>query len=58
MLVVYESTAQSDAAYVADAESLDVRWFDVPDIPWLDLAFDTTAAALRDWTARHPASAR
>ena len=58
VLVVYESTAQSDAAYVADAESLDVRWFGVPDIPWPDLAFDTTAAALRDWTARHPASAR
>ncbi|HEX5479038.1 MAG TPA: NUDIX hydrolase [Dehalococcoidia bacterium] len=58
VLVVYESTSPSAAAYVADAESLDVRWFDLGDIPWDELAFDTTAAALRDWTARHAPDAR
>jgi hypothetical protein len=28
---------------------LDVRWFNLDQIPWSELAFVTTEAALRDW---------
>jgi hypothetical protein len=28
-----------------------VRWFTAADIPWSDLAFDTTAQFLRDWVS-------
>lgn len=52
VLVVYQGTSASDDARVADAESLDVRWFAIDDIPWSALAFDTTEAALRDWVER------
>jgi ADP-ribose pyrophosphatase YjhB (NUDIX family) len=52
VMVVYEGTSSSDAAYVADAESLAVRWHSVDDIPWTELAFDTTAEALREWVVR------
>jgi ADP-ribose pyrophosphatase YjhB (NUDIX family) len=30
-------------------EALEARWFDPEDIPWDDLAYDTTRWALRDW---------
>jgi len=30
-------------------EALDARWFKPQDIPWDDLAYDTTRWALRDW---------
>jgi ADP-ribose pyrophosphatase YjhB (NUDIX family) len=30
-------------------EALEARWFDPSDIPWDDLAYDTTRWALRDW---------
>ena len=30
-------------------EALEARWFDPRDIPWDDLAYDTTRWALRDW---------
>jgi hypothetical protein len=33
-----------------------VRWFSADEIPWADLAFETTEAALRDWIARRFAS--
>lgn len=52
VLVVYEAEAPTADAYVADPESLEVRWFERDDIPWDDLAFDTTTAALRDWCER------
>jgi ADP-ribose pyrophosphatase YjhB (NUDIX family) len=51
VLVAYEAESASDAAIVGDAESQDVRWFAQDDIPWDDLAFETTDAALRDWLA-------
>ncbi len=57
VLVVYEAESATDAAYVADPESLQVRWFTPADIPWPDLAFDTTEAALRDWMKRHASEA-
>ncbi len=53
VLIVYLAESPTDAAYVADPESLQVRWFTPADIPWHDLAFDTTEAALRDWTNNH-----
>jgi ADP-ribose pyrophosphatase YjhB (NUDIX family) len=52
VLVVYAATSRSDAAIVGDFESLAVRWFAPDAIPWDDLAFATTTAALRDWIAR------
>ena len=30
-------------------EALEARWFDPEDLPWDDLAYDTTRWALRDW---------
>jgi ADP-ribose pyrophosphatase YjhB (NUDIX family) len=52
VLVVFAGTSTSDEAYVADPESLQVRWYDRDAIPWDELAFETTDAALRDWLAR------
>lgn len=49
VLVVYTGTSDSDAATVADPESLQVRWYAMDAIPWEELAFETTVAALRDW---------
>ncbi len=49
VLVVYTAESASDAAVVGDRESLSVRWYAPEAIPWADLAFETTAAALRDW---------
>ena len=31
-------------------EALEARWFEAEDIPWDDLAYDTTRWALRDWS--------
>jgi ADP-ribose pyrophosphatase YjhB (NUDIX family) len=53
VLVVYEAESESDAAAVGDFESSEVRWFAPDEIPWDDLAFDTTDAALRDWLRKH-----
>jgi ADP-ribose pyrophosphatase YjhB (NUDIX family)/predicted RNA-binding Zn-ribbon protein involved in translation (DUF1610 family) len=52
VMVVYEGTSANDDAYVADSESLAVRWYAADAIPWAELAFDTTEQALRDWLAR------
>ena len=52
VMVVYEGTSTTDAAYVADHESLAVRWCGADAIPWPDLGFETTEQALRDWLAR------
>ncbi len=56
VLVVYTGISASDAAFVGDAESTDVRWYASDDIPWADLAFDTTEAALRDWIRNRSSS--
>jgi ADP-ribose pyrophosphatase YjhB (NUDIX family) len=48
-LVVYAGESASDDARVTDPESLQVQWFGIDDIPWDELAFVTTEAALRDW---------
>ena len=49
VLVVYNGVSASGEARVTDPESLDVRWFNIDEIPWSELAFVTTDAALRDW---------
>ena len=37
------------------AETLEIREFGADEIPWLDLAFQTTTWAIRDWVKlRHP----
>jgi len=58
VLVVYRGESDTDAARVADAESVDVRWFGADEIPWGELAFATTEAALRDWDQARQADPR
>ncbi|MDO8614261.1 MAG: NUDIX hydrolase [Dehalococcoidia bacterium] len=36
----------------AGREALEARWFDPRDIPWDELAYDTTRWALSDWLER------
>ena len=57
VLVVYRGTSDSDAALVGDFESMAVQWYAPDDIPWSDLAFETTEQALRDWIAWRVAGA-
>ena len=57
VLVVYDARSTHGDAVVGDSESLAVQWFAPDEIPWPDLAFETTAHALRDWIARHAPSA-
>ena len=52
VLVVYEGESETDAAIVGDFESSAVRWFTPREIPWPDVAFETTEQALRDWLRR------
>jgi mutator protein MutT len=60
VLVAYTATSDTDAAFVGDAESMAVLWFAVEDVPWSELAFDSTEAALRDWVRiyTHASSSR
>jgi mutator protein MutT len=55
VVVVYRGAAGAGEAIVGDSESSEVRWFAAADILWGDLAFETTAAALRDWVAARSA---
>jgi ADP-ribose pyrophosphatase YjhB (NUDIX family) len=48
VIVVFRATVASGTAGPG-TEASEVRWFNSADIPWADLAFDTTEAALRDW---------
>jgi ADP-ribose pyrophosphatase YjhB (NUDIX family) len=50
VVIVYEGTAVGDAA--VGEETSEVRWFAPHEIPWGELAFDSTEAALRAWVAR------
>lgn len=52
VLVVYEGTSETDEAVAADHESMRVEWVLPREIPWAELAFETTEAALRDWLNR------
>lgn len=50
VVIVYEARAIGEPS--AGEEADEVRWFHPNDIPWDDLAFDTTHAALGDWVKR------
>jgi ADP-ribose pyrophosphatase YjhB (NUDIX family) len=50
VVIVYEGMARSDAA--CGHETSEVGWFAPDEIPWDELAFDSTTAALEDWVAR------
>lgn len=50
VVVVYRATADTTAGRPG-AEAGEIRWFTPEQVPWHDLAFDTTEAALRDWAA-------
>jgi ADP-ribose pyrophosphatase YjhB (NUDIX family) len=51
VVMVYEGRALSEAA--AGHETLEIAWFQPEQLPWPELAFDTTNWALRDWMRRH-----
>jgi len=46
--IVYRGDVADERINVG-REALEARWFDPDDIPWDDLAYDTTHWALRDW---------
>lgn len=49
IMVVYRGVTEH-AAFTPGEEATEAAWFAPDAIPWDDLAFDTTAAALRDWS--------
>jgi mutator protein MutT len=58
VLVVYTGTSATGDAIVGDFESMAVRWYAPDEIPWSDLAFETTEQALRDWVAARERSTK
>jgi len=48
VVVVFRSQRVSGRP-AAGPEALDTAWFGPGQIPWTDLAFETTETALRDW---------
>ncbi len=50
MIVVYAATAMG-GVMCGDEECLETAEFDVPAIPWNDLAFRSTEEGLRDYLA-------
>ena len=57
VLVVYRGTSTEGEAVVGDFESLAVRWYALDEIPWDELAFDTTEQALREFVAERRGAA-
>lgn len=51
VVIVYEARAISTPS--AGDETTEVSWFAPDAIPWDELAFDSTVAALTDWAKRH-----
>ena len=56
LLVVYVA-AGFQGRPAPTRETLELAWFRPAEIPWDALAFETTAAALRDWTGRREGTA-
>ena len=50
VIVVYRGTLAAGEPRAAH-EAIEAAWFTPDRIPWSEIAFDTTAAALRDWAA-------
>ncbi len=51
VVIIYRGRVPDDAVPKPGAEALELRWCGPEDIPWEDLAFYTTEAALRDWVS-------
>ena len=51
VLVVYRATVV-DGEPRLTAEATSIGWFTNDEVPWEELAFSSTAAALRDWHGR------
>jgi ADP-ribose pyrophosphatase YjhB (NUDIX family) len=49
VVIVFAAEAVGEAT--AGDETSEVRWFTLADIPWDEIAFDSTEAALRDFVA-------
>ncbi len=49
VLIVYRATTSSFDAAQPGAEALELKWVQPAEVPWDDLAFPTTVAALSDW---------
>lgn len=54
VVIVYRALALNEPRPLDEA--LEVAWFSRDEIPWTELAFDTTEQALRDWSASSPLS--
>lgn len=52
VVIVYQAEAIGEAE-VGD-ETSEIGWFAAHEIPWDEIAFDSTEAALRAWVARQP----
>jgi ADP-ribose pyrophosphatase YjhB (NUDIX family) len=50
VVIVYEARALGEAE--AGHETSEVRWFAPAEIPWDELAFDSTVWAMRAWAAK------
>lgn len=50
VVVVYQATPRSEAS--AGHETSEVRWFAPDEIPWDELAFDSTTSAIKDLLAK------
>lgn len=50
VLIVYEAEALGEGE--AGHETSEIGWFYAHEIPWAELAFDSTEWALRDWVGR------
>lgn len=49
VVIVYRARTEEEG--IAGSEVLETSWFTPEEIPWEQLAFDTTEWALRDWVA-------
>jgi ADP-ribose pyrophosphatase YjhB (NUDIX family) len=52
ILLVYDAEPLAQEAVVAADDVSDARWFTAAEVPWEELAFDSTASLLREWAAR------
>lgn len=50
VVIVYEAEAVGEAE--VGHETSEIAWFAAQEIPWEEIAFDTTEAALREWVQR------